>query len=58
MRWSFYDHAGQLVREVVAEEVPHGLIPAGRPMPLAALFLAPDDGGYYLATWRLGSVNP
>lgn len=54
MRWVFYDRTGRLVRDVVAEEVPHGLIPAGWPSPLTALFLAPDADGYYVAMWHIG----
>ena len=50
----FYDRTGLLVRDLVPEEVPHGLIPAGWPSPLTALFLAPDGAGYYVAMWRLG----
>jgi hypothetical protein len=50
----FCDSTGLLVRDLVPEEVPHGLIPAGWPSPLTALFLAPDGAGYYVAMWRLG----
>lgn len=52
----FYDEAGRLVRDVVSDEVPHGLVPAGWPAPLTALFQAPDVGGFYLARWHLGTA--